>query len=83
MQRFLILVALIMFASDSLAAEKVVKVFVLAGQSNMEGQGVVDLDHPDHYNGGKGTLVWSMKKCKNKSEDVTPERRGGELESAG
>lgn len=33
------------------------KVFLLAGQSNMEGQAVVDLDHPDHYNGGRGTLV--------------------------
>jgi lysophospholipase L1-like esterase len=34
-----------------------VKVFWLAGQSNMQGQGVVDLDHPEHYNNGKGTLV--------------------------
>jgi hypothetical protein len=33
-----------------------VKVFVLAGQSNMEGQAVVDLEGPD-YNGGRGTLV--------------------------
>lgn len=33
-----------------------VRVFILAGQSNMEGQGVVDLDHPQYYNGGKGTL---------------------------
>ena len=32
-----------------------VKVFILAGQSNMEGQAVVDLDGND-YNGGKGTL---------------------------
>ena len=32
-----------------------VKVFVLAGQSNMEGQAVADLDGKD-YNGGKGTL---------------------------
>lgn len=32
------------------------KVFLLAGQSNMEGQGVVDLDHPKYYNGGKGIL---------------------------
>jgi hypothetical protein len=32
------------------------QVFVLAGQSNMEGQGVVDLDGPD-YNDGRGTLV--------------------------
>ena len=33
-----------------------VKVFILAGQSNMEGQAVVDLDHPKYYNGGKGIL---------------------------
>jgi acetyl esterase/lipase len=33
-----------------------VKVFLLAGQSNMEGQAVADLDGPD-YNGGRGTLV--------------------------
>ncbi|QOJ01120.1 MAG: hypothetical protein HRU70_11700 [Phycisphaeraceae bacterium] len=32
------------------------KVFLLAGQSNMEGQGVVDGEGPD-YNHGKGTLV--------------------------
>jgi hypothetical protein len=36
--------------------EEPVQVFILAGQSNMEGQGVVDLDHPEHYNGGRGTL---------------------------
>jgi Carbohydrate esterase, sialic acid-specific acetylesterase len=34
---------------------KPVKVFILAGQSNMEGQAVVDLDGKD-YNDGKGTL---------------------------
>jgi hypothetical protein len=34
---------------------KPVKVFILAGQSNMEGQAVVDLEGKD-YNGGKGTL---------------------------
>ena len=38
-----------------------VKVFILAGQSNMEGQGVVDLDHPQYYNGGKGTLNAVMR----------------------
>ena len=37
-----------------------VHVFILAGQSNMEGQGVVDMDHPLHYNGGKGILLHSM-----------------------
>lgn len=33
-----------------------VPVFILAGQSNMQGQAVVDLDHPEYYNGGRGTL---------------------------
>ncbi|MBT5926473.1 MAG: hypothetical protein HOH33_07635 [Verrucomicrobia bacterium] len=37
------------------------KVFILAGQSNMEGQGVVSMDHTKHYNGGKGNLEWSMQ----------------------
>jgi hypothetical protein len=36
------------------------KVFILAGQSNMEGQAVVDLEGKD-YNGGKGTLAFLMK----------------------
>lgn len=34
---------------------KPLKVFILAGQSNMEGQAVVDLDGKN-YNEGKGTL---------------------------
>ena len=38
-----------------------VQVFVLAGQSNMQGQGVVDFDHPKYYNGGKGILKNVMK----------------------
>lgn len=33
------------------------RVFILAGQSNMEGQAVVDLGGPD-YNAGRGTLEW-------------------------
>lgn len=37
-----------------------IKVFLLAGQSNMQGQGVVEFDHPKYYNDGKGNLVWSM-----------------------
>lgn len=41
-----------------------VKVFILAGQSNMEGQGSVDHDGERDYNGGKGNLVWSMKNSK-------------------
>ena len=35
---------------------KPVKVFILAGQSNMEGQGVTDLEGAD-YNQGRGTLA--------------------------
>jgi putative heme-binding domain-containing protein len=42
---------------DSLASDppRPVKVFILAGQSNMEGQAVVDLSGKD-YNDGRGTL---------------------------
>src|SRR5690242_16001079 len=36
-------------------AKPPIKVFILAGQSNMEGQAVVDLSGPN-YNEGKGTL---------------------------
>lgn len=42
------------------AAPPPVKVFVLAGQSNMEGQAVVDLSGKN-YNEGKGTLVERMQ----------------------
>lgn len=41
-----------------------VKVFILAGQSNMEGHGVVSMDGEKDYNGGKGNLVWSMEHSK-------------------
>ncbi|MFN0052876.1 MAG: sialate O-acetylesterase [Planctomycetales bacterium] len=41
-----------------------VKVFILAGQSNMEGQGSVDHDDERDSNGGKGNLAWSMKHSK-------------------
>ncbi|SVC23366.1 uncharacterized protein METZ01_LOCUS276220, partial [marine metagenome] len=52
----LILILLFVNLVVSSNAAKTVKVFLLAGQSNMEGQGVVDLDHPKYYNGGKGIL---------------------------
>ena len=45
-------------ASDTVKGP--VKVFILAGQSNMEGQGSVDHDGI----GGKGNLVWSMANSK-------------------
>lgn len=47
-------------AAPARAAEPLpLKVFILAGQSNMEGQAVVDLSGKD-YNGGKGTLETLM-----------------------
>lgn len=48
------------FAAASAEANPI-KVFILAGQSNMEGQGVVSMDGERDYNSGKGNLVWSMK----------------------
>ena len=58
-----VVAALLLIAANSRAAESELplQVFILAGQSNMEGQGVVDLDHPEHYNGGRGTLVRVMQ----------------------
>ena len=42
------------------AAPKPLQVFILAGQSNMEGQAVADLAGKD-YNDGKGTLAFLMR----------------------
>ena len=44
------------FLDKHLKPAKKLRVFWLAGQSNMQGQGVVDLDHPKYYNSGKGIL---------------------------
>ena len=44
----------------------IARVFILAGQSNMEGHGVVDLDHPEYYNGGKGILPPVMRSPENR-----------------
>ena len=44
-------------AAPKVAVAPTLRVFLLAGQSNMEGQAVVDLDHAEHYNGGRGTLA--------------------------
>lgn len=54
--------ALVIFLAAPLlgADAKPLKVFVLAGQSNMEGQAVVDLEGKD-YNDGRGTLATLMK----------------------
>jgi hypothetical protein len=56
----IVLVALAALAPRIVSAEPLaLKVFILAGQSNMEGQAVVDLTG-EHYNGGKGTLAAIM-----------------------
>ena len=52
----LILAILLSTSGLAAAAPKPVKVFILAGQSNMEGQAVVDLKGKD-YNDRKGTLA--------------------------
>ena len=57
----LAVVVLGILGQPAVAGKGKLKVFLLAGQSNMEGQAVVDLDHQDHYNGGKGNLEHVMK----------------------
>jgi hypothetical protein len=42
-------------APPAVAAKSPVKVFILAGQSNMEGQGVADLEGKDYYSGSWST----------------------------
>ena len=49
------------FLDKHLMPSNTLRVFWLAGQSNMQGQGVVDFDHPKHYNGGRGILKNVMK----------------------
>lgn len=62
--RLLIVAALGLTLSAGLdaaaASPEPVKVFILAGQSNMEGQAVVDLDGKN-YNDGRGTLKSLMR----------------------
>jgi len=58
MKLIVVFLILNLTASAAIAADglKPVKVFILAGQSNMEGQAVVDLKGKD-YNNGQGTLT--------------------------
>lgn len=64
-----LVVALVTAIAALRAQEKpVLRVFLLAGQSNMEGQGVVDLDDPRDYNGGKGTLAHFLAQPANAKE---------------
>ncbi|MDZ4829002.1 MAG: sialate O-acetylesterase [Phycisphaerae bacterium] len=44
-------------ATLTAAAAPRLRVYLLAGQSNMEGHGVVDLDDAKDYNGGRGNLA--------------------------
>lgn len=61
-RRVFFLLALLALGGIAARAEetKPLKIFILAGQSNMEGQAVVDLEGKD-YNDAKGTLVSLMK----------------------
>lgn len=55
--QFSLVILFAQFCSAVRAAEpKPIKVFILAGQSNMEGQAVADLDGKN-YNEGRGTLL--------------------------
>ncbi|MFN0125837.1 MAG: sialate O-acetylesterase [Verrucomicrobiales bacterium] len=65
-KKFLILIlsTFSLLPFDAGAQSEKLKVFILAGQSNMEGQGSVDHDDERDSNGGKGNLVWSMKHSK-------------------
>jgi hypothetical protein len=55
-----VLTAALLCALSPLSHAKPLKVFILAGQSNMEGQGSVDHGGAE----GKGNLVWSMANSK-------------------
>ena len=61
MYRHLIVVLVFTFLVNARlsAADKPVKVFILAGQSNMEGQGIIAADAK--RNGGKGSLEYLVK----------------------
>lgn len=72
----LIVVCLLAATAFAQAASKPVKVFILAGQSNMEGQAVADLDGKD-YNGGKGTLKFLLRDPGKKSPFAKLRRADG------
>jgi alpha-galactosidase len=58
--RFLIASSLALFTASPLVAGDSVKVFILAGQSNMEGHGKVNAEPT--ANDGKGSLKWLVEK---------------------
>ena len=59
MKRILLFLCSLSIVTFAAVAAQPVKVFILAGQSNMEGQAVVDLTGAD-YNQGRGTLASLM-----------------------
>ena len=58
-----------------------VKVFILAGQSNMEGQAVADLDGKN-YNDGKGTLKALLNDPAKAAALQAPQERQGRVDRA-
>ena len=61
MKNITLLITMFTFALTAMTvAARPVKVFILAGQSNMEGQAVVDLEGKD-YNQGRGTLATLLR----------------------
>src|ERR1700758_3095058 len=52
-------ILLVALATPATAADKPVKVFILAGQSNMQGHGHIKAD--PKRNGGKGSLEYLVK----------------------
>ncbi|MFK7788202.1 MAG: sialate O-acetylesterase [Phycisphaeraceae bacterium] len=65
--RFFTAIALILTTTAAVADEPI-QVFILAGQSNMQGHGVVSYDGERDYNSGKGNLIWSMKHSASKDQ---------------
>jgi alpha-galactosidase len=59
MTRFLLGLSLAFATTSTAFADDTVKVFILAGQSNMEGHGKVDAEQK--ANQGKGSLEWLVK----------------------
>lgn len=62
--------AIVLMGFGSPLVAETTRVFILAGQSNMQGCGVVSFDNPKHYNGGRGNLIWAMKHSESRHKMV-------------
>ena len=60
MRLILFVVSFVLFSPATIRAQGKLKVFVLAGQSNMEGAGQIQIN-PRSKNGGKGSLEYLVK----------------------